>query len=177
MNSEHRSVVIIGAGPSGAIAAALLKRKGHDVLIIERQRFPRFSIGESLLSHCLDFIEEAGMLEAVQAAGFQTKHGAAFGWGERYTEFDFRDKFTAGHSSTYQVQRADFDKLLADQAESQGVEIRYEEEITAADFDGSQKWRDKDILLLKLESDVPAEIATPANIATEAPAVGTKTTI
>ena len=132
MNSEHRSVVIIGAGPSGAIAAALLKRKGHDVLIIERQRFPRFSIGESLLSHCLDFIEEAGMLEAVQAAGFQTKHGAAFGWGERYTEFDFRDKFTAGHSSTYQVQRADFDKLLADQAESQGVEIRYEEEITAA---------------------------------------------
>ncbi len=138
MNSEHRSVVIIGAGPSGAIAAALLKRKGHDVLIIERQRFPRFSIGESLLSHCLDFIEEAGMLEAVQAAGFQTKHGAAFGWGERYTEFDFRDKFTAGRSSTYQVQRADFDKLLADQAESQGVEIRYEEEITAAEFDGSR---------------------------------------
>ncbi|WP_181296476.1 NAD(P)/FAD-dependent oxidoreductase [Pseudomonas sp. Q2-TVG4-2] len=134
--SEHRSVVIIGAGPSGAIAAALLKRKGHDVLIIERQRFPRFSIGESLLSHCLDFIEEAGMLEAVQAAGFQTKHGAAFGWGERYTEFDFRDKFTEGHGSTFQVQRADFDKLLADQAESQGVEIRYEEEVTAANFVG-----------------------------------------
>ncbi|MCQ4320590.1 NAD(P)/FAD-dependent oxidoreductase [Stutzerimonas stutzeri] len=138
MNSGHRSVVIIGAGPSGAIAAALLKRKGHDVLIIERQRFPRFSIGESLLSHCLDFIEEAGMLEAVRAAGFQTKHGAAFGWGERYTEFDFRDKFTVGHDSTCQVQRADFDKLLADQAESQGVEIRYEEEVTAADFDRSR---------------------------------------
>lgn len=136
MNSEQRSVVVIGAGPSGAIAAALLKRKGHDVLIIERQLFPRFSIGESLLSHCLDFIEEAGMLEAVQAAGFQTKNGAAFGWGERYTEFDFRDKFTEGHGSTFQVQRADFDKLLADQAESQGVEIRYEEEITAADFEG-----------------------------------------
>lgn len=131
---ENRSVVVIGAGPSGAIAAALLKRKGHDVLIIERQRFPRFSIGESLLSHCLDFIEEAGMLEAVQAAGFQTKHGAAFGWGERYTEFDFREKFTEGHGSTYQVQRADFDKLLADQAQLQGVEIRYEEEIIAADF-------------------------------------------
>ncbi|TCD18743.1 NAD(P)/FAD-dependent oxidoreductase [Pseudomonas sp. IC_126] len=134
MNAEQRSVVVIGAGPSGAIAAALLKRKGHDVLIIERQRFPRFSIGESLLSHCLDFVEEAGMLEAVQAAGFQTKHGAAFGWGERYSEFDFRDKFTEGHGSTYQVLRADFDKLLADQAELQGVEIRYEEEIIAADF-------------------------------------------
>jgi flavin-dependent dehydrogenase len=135
---EQRQVVVIGAGPSGAIAAALLKRKGHDVLLLERQRFPRFSIGESLLSHCLDFVEEAGMLEAVRAAGFQTKHGAAFGWGERYTEFDFRDTFTPGQGSTYQVVRADFDKLLADQAELQGVEIRYEEEIFAADFSQAQ---------------------------------------
>ncbi len=133
---EQRQVVVIGAGPSGAIAAALLKRSGHDVLVLERQRFPRFSIGESLLSHCLDFVEEAGMLDAVRAAGFQTKHGAAFGWGERYTEFDFRDTFTKGQGSTYQVLRADFDKLLADQAELQGVEIRYEEEIFAVDFSG-----------------------------------------
>ena len=134
---EQRQVVVIGAGPSGAIASALLKRQGHDVLVLERQRFPRFSIGESLLSHCLDFVEEAGMLEAVKAAGFQTKHGAAFGWGERYTEFDFRDTFTPGQGSTFQVLRADFDKLLADQAELQGVDIRYEEEIVAADFDGT----------------------------------------
>lgn len=103
---EQRQVVVIGAGPSGAIAAALLNRNGHDVLVLERQRFPRFSIGESLLSHCLDFVEEAGMLDAVRAAGFQTKHGAAFGWGERYTEFDFRDTFTKGQGSTYQVLRA-----------------------------------------------------------------------
>lgn len=135
---EQRQVVVIGAGPSGAIAAALLKRNGHDVLVLERQRFPRFSIGESLLSHCLDFVEEAGMLDAVRAAGFQTKHGAAFGWGERYTEFDFRDTFTQGQGSTYQVLRADFDKLLADQAELQGVEIRYEEEIFAVDFSGAR---------------------------------------
>ena len=134
---EQRQVVVIGAGPAGAIAAALLKRQGHDVLVLERQRFPRFSIGESLLSHCLDFVEEAGMLEAVQAAGFQTKHGAAFRWGERYSEFDFRDTFTEGKGSTYQVLRADFDKLLADQAELQGVEIRYEEEIVAGDFSGN----------------------------------------
>ncbi|MCZ7166925.1 NAD(P)/FAD-dependent oxidoreductase, partial [Salmonella enterica] len=86
---ERRQVVVIGAGPSGAIAAALLKRNGHDVLIIEREHFPRFSIGESLLSHCIDFIEEAGMLEAVNAAGFQLKTGAAFAWGERYSAFDF----------------------------------------------------------------------------------------
>ncbi|MDU9395705.1 NAD(P)/FAD-dependent oxidoreductase [Pseudomonas sp. zfem003] len=131
---QQRQVVVIGAGPSGAIAAALLKRKGHDVLILERQRFPRFSIGESLLSHCLDFVEEAGMLDAVMAAGFQVKHGAAFAWGERYTDFDFREKFTPGKGSTFQVQRAPFDQLLADEAARQGVEIRYEEEIIAADF-------------------------------------------
>lgn len=131
---QQHQVVVIGAGPSGAIAAALLKRKGHDVLILERQRFPRFSIGESLLSHCLDFVEEAGMLDAVMAAGFQVKHGAAFAWGERYTDFDFREKFTPGKGSTFQVQRAPFDQLLADEAARQGVEIRYEEEIIAADF-------------------------------------------
>ncbi|MCE0462967.1 NAD(P)/FAD-dependent oxidoreductase [Pseudomonas uvaldensis] len=131
---ERRQVVIIGAGPSGAIAAALLKRKGHDVLVIERQHFPRFSIGESLLSHCLDFVEEAGMLEAVNAAGFQRKNGAAFVWGERYSAFDFGDTFSEGKPTTFQVQRADFDKLLADQAALQGVEIRYGEAIASADF-------------------------------------------
>ncbi|WPC05585.1 NAD(P)/FAD-dependent oxidoreductase [Pseudomonas benzenivorans] len=133
---EQRRIVVIGAGPSGAIASALLKRHGHDVLVLERQRFPRFSIGESLLSHCLDFVEEAGMLEAVRAAGFQVKHGAAFAWGERYTDFDFRDTFTPGQGSTFQVQRAQFDQLLADEAQRQGVEIRFEEEIVAADFAG-----------------------------------------
>jgi len=134
---ETRQIVIIGAGPSGAIAAALLKRHGHDVLVLERQQFPRFSIGESLLSHCLDFVEEAGMLDAVKAAGFQTKHGAAFAWGDKRSAFDFRDKFTQGHGSTYQVIRADFDQLLADQAALQGVEIRYQEEIISADFSGA----------------------------------------
>ncbi|MHC8297510.1 NAD(P)/FAD-dependent oxidoreductase [Pseudomonas sp. LB3P58] len=131
---EHRQVVVIGAGPSGAIAAALLKRKGHDVLMIERQHFPRFSIGESLLSHCLDFVEEAGMLEAVNAAGFQMKNGAAFAWGEQYSAFDFGETFSNGKPTTFQVQRADFDKLLADQAALQGVDVRYGEAIVSVDF-------------------------------------------
>jgi flavin-dependent dehydrogenase len=133
---EHREVVVIGAGPAGAVAAALLKRQGHDVLMLERQQFPRFSIGESLLAHCLEFVEEAGMLPAVQAAGFQVKNGAAFACGERYTHFDFRDKFSPGPGTTFQVQRAHFDKVLADDAARQGVEVRYLQEVTAADFDG-----------------------------------------
>jgi flavin-dependent dehydrogenase len=103
--------------------------------MIERQHFPRFSIGESLLSHCLDFVEEAGMLEAVNAAGFQLKNGAAFAWGEQYSAFDFGDTFSHGKPTTFQVQRADFDKLLADQAALQGVEVRYGEAIVSVDFD------------------------------------------
>ncbi|HTX24804.1 MAG TPA: NAD(P)/FAD-dependent oxidoreductase [Steroidobacteraceae bacterium] len=129
--SERREIVVIGAGPAGAIAAALLKRRGRDVLVLERQRFPRFSIGESLLVHCLDFVAEAGMLEAVDAAGFQYKNGAAFRRGMQSGTFDFGDSFTPGRASTYEVERAPFDKLLADEAARQGVEIRYETETVA----------------------------------------------
>jgi flavin-dependent dehydrogenase len=134
---EHHEVVIIGAGPAGAVAAGLLRRQGHEVLVLERQRFPRFSIGESLLAHCIEFIDEAGMLPAVQAAGFQVKNGAAFAWGDRYTAFDFRDKFSPGPGTTFQVLRARFDKILADEAARQGAEVRYEQEVVAVDFDGA----------------------------------------
>lgn len=138
-------VVIIGAGPSGSIAGALLKRRGWNVLVLEGQRFPRFSIGESLLVHCLDFVEEAGMLPAVTAAGFQFKNGAAFVRGDEYGDFDFSDSFTPSRGSTFQVQRAAFDKLLADEAEKQGVEIRYEVRVTAVDLDaGSPRVRARD---------------------------------
>jgi flavin-dependent dehydrogenase len=137
MTNEHRQVVVIGAGPSGSIAAALLRQRGRDVLVLERQRFPRFSIGESLLVHCLDFVAEAGMLEAVDAAGFQYKNGAAFAHGAQYSDYDFGQRFMPGRPSTYQVQRATFDKLLADEASRQGVEIRYEVEIVATGVAGA----------------------------------------
>jgi flavin-dependent dehydrogenase len=130
---EQRDIVVVGAGPSGSIVSALLQRRGWDVLVLEAQQFPRFSIGESLLAHCLDFVAEAGMLEAVEAAGFQYKNGAAFIRGTQYGEFDFADKFTPGRDSTFQVQRAAFDQLLADEAAKQGVEIRYEVRVASVD--------------------------------------------
>ncbi|EKO3989056.1 FAD-binding protein, partial [Vibrio fluvialis] len=77
MNIQQRQVVIIGAGPSGSTAAALLLKQGIDVLVVEKAQFPRFSIGESLLPACMEVVEEAGMTDAVQAAGFQFKNGAA----------------------------------------------------------------------------------------------------
>jgi flavin-dependent dehydrogenase len=86
----------------------------------------------------MEFIEQAGMLDAVQAAGFQLKTGAAFLHKDKHSEFCFADKFTPGFDSTYQVQRNRFDALLADEAQRMGVEIRWQQEVIAADFSGSK---------------------------------------
>jgi flavin-dependent dehydrogenase len=130
--------LIIGAGPSGAIAAALLANKGRKVLVLEKEEFPRFSIGESLLPQCMVFLEEAGMLEAVQAGGFQVKNGAGFQYAGKYTDFNFTEKFTPGPGTTFQVQRARFDKILADESARSGADIRYRHEITAVDVSGTR---------------------------------------
>lgn len=135
---SQSDVLIIGAGPSGAIAGALLAQKGYRVTMLERARFPRFSIGESLLPQSMAYIEEAGMLAAVQAEGFQFKNGAAFSWREQRSEYDFRQKFSPGWGTTFQVQRARFDQILADEAARQGVDVRYEHEITAFAREGDE---------------------------------------
>jgi len=135
---ESTEVLIIGAGPSGSLAAALLRQQGRQVLILEREQFPRFSIGESLLPQSMEYLEQAGMLRAVVEQGFQFKNGASFMRNGEYTEFDFRDKHTAGWGTTYQVQRSVFDHVLANEAERFGAQIRYRHEVTAVDLDGPQ---------------------------------------
>lgn len=137
MKEVVSDIVIIGAGPAGAVAGALLVQRGWSVSVIERAEFPRFSIGESLLPQCMEFLEAADMLEAVRAAGFQFKNGAAFEWGGARTAFDFTEKFSPGHGTTFQVQRADFDRILADEAERQGVKIFYRHSIRAAQIDAA----------------------------------------
>ena len=138
MTLETTDVLIVGAGPAGSVAAAFLRQQGRRVLVLEREQFPRFSIGESLLPQSMEYIQSAGMLQDVVEAGFQFKNGAAFAWGDKYTDFDFRDKFSDGWGTTYQVQRATFDKVLADAAERQGAEIRYRHEVTAVDLEGER---------------------------------------
>lgn len=135
---EDCDVLIIGAGPSGSVAAALLRQQGRHVIVIEREQFPRFSIGESLLPQSMVFLEQAGMLQAVVEAGFQFKNGAAFVHGERYTAFDFRDKHSSGWGTTYQVPRADFDHILAREVERQGAVVRYRETVSAVTTDARQ---------------------------------------
>ncbi|HET9679760.1 MAG TPA: NAD(P)/FAD-dependent oxidoreductase [Gammaproteobacteria bacterium] len=126
-------VLIIGAGPAGAVAAALLVQKGYSVIVLERSRFPRFSIGESLLPQSVNFLKQAGMLDAVRKAGFQYKDGAAFIWKDKYETFVFADKSSEGPDSTYQVERAKFDDLLAKEAARMGADVRFEHEIRSVD--------------------------------------------
>jgi len=118
-------IAIIGAGPSGAIAASLLRQRNYKVTILEQAFFPRFSIGESLLPQCMDYIAEAGMEDVIARAGFQHKNGAAFACNGLSASFDFRQKFSSGPGTTYQVQRAEFDNLLALGAAEAGAEVRF----------------------------------------------------
>lgn len=130
-------VLIIGAGPAGATAAALLHSEGFRLLVVEKQRFPRFVIGESLLPHCMDLLQEAGLLECVAEQRFMQKNGAVFFRDHETCNFDFSAQFTAGWRYTYQVPRADFDKALADAVAARGVEILYEHGVTAVSFEPS----------------------------------------
>ncbi|MBT7293998.1 MAG: NAD(P)-binding protein, partial [Rhodospirillaceae bacterium] len=127
-------VAIIGAGPAGAVAASLLAAKGYDTVILERQEFPRFSIGESLLPQCMEVLDEAGMLDAVVSAKFQLKNGAAFERNGDRAVFDFSDKFSLGCSTAFEVQRDRFDKILADRAAASGAAVHYRCEITGVDL-------------------------------------------
>ncbi|MFY8275198.1 NAD(P)/FAD-dependent oxidoreductase [Pseudoalteromonas sp. SSDWG2] len=136
-NNSTVDVVVIGAGPSGALASALLKQRGWQVCVLEGQHFPRFSIGESLLPQCMHFLQEAGLDKVVDdnadSLGFQFKNGAAFHYHGTDTFIDFTDKFSEGRGTTYQVKRAAFDKLLADTVAKQGVDIRYGHRVVAFD--------------------------------------------
>jgi flavin-dependent dehydrogenase len=143
MNTIQKTdVVIIGAGPSGSSAAALLRQKGYAVTIIEKQYFPRFSIGESLLPQCMVFLEEAGLLdtvrEHVESRGFQFKNGAAFLCGQKCSHYNCTEKFTDGPGTTWQVRRADFDHLLAQQAQQYGADVRFGHEVIAVDVESEQ---------------------------------------
>src|SRR3982751_4770594 len=137
MQIEKTDVLVIGAGPAGTIAASIVNKAGYSVKIVEKQLFPRFQIGESLLPRCMEALDEAGFLEAVKAKNFQQKFGAKFVKDGKICDYYFADQFTKGWSWTWQVPRAEFDKTLADTVEKMGVAVCYETEVTAITFNGS----------------------------------------
>lgn len=148
-------VIIIGAGPAGSVASAYLNKEGYNVVVLEKETMPRFVIGESLLPKCMSDLEESGLIKAVQSQDFQIKTGATFFRGESSLAFEFSEQYTEGWDHALQVKRAKFDKVLIDEAENQGVDVRYECEVkdveTSADIQ-RVKYLNKEGKLVELES-------------------------
>jgi len=138
MNTEKVDVLVIGAGPSGTVAASIVNKAGFKVKIVEKLKFPRFVIGESLLPRCMEALTEAGFVDAVKAKGFQEKFGAKFVKNDMICDYLFADQFTAGWNWTWQVPRGEFDKTLADTVESMGVPISYETTVVNIVFTGTR---------------------------------------
>lgn len=137
MTTEKVDVLVIGAGPAGTVAASIIHQAGYSVKIVEKLKFPRFVIGESLLPRSMEALQEAGFIDAIKAKGFQEKYGAKFVKGNSVCDFTFKEQHTPGWNWTWQVTRADFDKTLADTVESMGVPVSYETTVTGIRFDGS----------------------------------------
>lgn len=117
-------VAIIGGGPAGSTAATLLARKGRKVVVIERENFPRFHIGESLLPYSMAAFDRLGVREKLEKWA-QPKFGGeiATTCGTRSRKFYFKDGFRLKHQSAYQVTRSEFDKMMLDNARESGVEV------------------------------------------------------
>ncbi|HEX8545630.1 MAG TPA: NAD(P)/FAD-dependent oxidoreductase [Cytophagaceae bacterium] len=137
MTIEKVDVLVIGAGPSGTVAASMVRQKGYNVKIVEKLKFPRFVIGESLLPRCMEALSEAGFIEAIKAKGFQEKFGAKFVRKGKICDFNFSSQFTEGWNWTWQVPREEFDKTLADTVQAMGVPIEYETEVKDIKFEGT----------------------------------------
>lgn len=147
---KNIDVLVIGAGPSGSILSSLLHKNGLDVLVVDKEVFPRFVIGESLLPFCMHAMEQAGLLDAVmdneEKLGFQYKNGAAFARGAddnsiEYTYIDFCDKSSKGFGTTFQVRRGVFDKLLIDTAAKKGVNVLFGVKAEKFDFNEDENGR------------------------------------
>jgi flavin-dependent dehydrogenase len=129
-------VIVIGGGPAGSTAATALAQRGFHVVLLEREHFPREHIGESLLPASMPFLEWLGVLPRIEEAAFLPKWGATMVWGRGREPWSWYFRETnQRYPHTYQVWRADFDKILLDNSRAQGVEVREGCRVTAAAFD------------------------------------------
>jgi halogenation protein CepH len=126
---EEFDVVVVGGGPAGATAAAAVAMRGHRVLLLERQTFPRYQIGESLLPSTVHGVcRILGVEDEVARAGFKLKRGGTFRWGRNRDPWQFSfalsPRLADPTSFAYQVERSRFDAILLDNARRVGVDVR-----------------------------------------------------
>jgi flavin-dependent dehydrogenase len=135
MKGELYDVAIIGGGPAGSTAATLLAKTGRRVIVFERERFPRFHIGESLLPFSMQQFDRLGVREKLDRT-FLPKYGGEImaACGTRGVKFYFKDGFRSRRDQAYQVTRSEFDKLLLDHSQENGAEVHEETEVTKLDF-------------------------------------------
>ncbi len=131
---ESCDVLVIGAGPAGSVAAAFVEKAGFHVRVVEKEKFPRFVIGESLLPRCMEVFEACDLLDVVRKKGFQEKFGAKFVRNGNVADYNFSDQFSPGWTWTWQVPRAEFDTTLTDALRERGLQIDFETTVTAIEF-------------------------------------------
>jgi len=132
---KNYDVAIIGGGPAGSTAATLLSKAGRRVIVLEREKFPRFHIGESLLPFSMQTFTRLGLQEKLRAH-FVEKFGGeiAEAGGEKAAKFYFKDGFASRTDRSYQVTRSKFDKMMLDHAGESGAEICEETSVDDVTF-------------------------------------------
>ena len=137
--NTHYDAIIIGAGPAGSTAAALLAEKGRQVLVIEKEKFPRYHIGESLMPFCWFTLDRLGVLGEMERIAYTKKHSVQFVTpdGRQSQPFYFFQHYDHPSATTWQVERADFDMMLLANARGKGAEVREETRVTRTIKDDS----------------------------------------
>jgi flavin-dependent dehydrogenase len=138
-NSHDCDVLIIGAGPAGTSAATMLAGRGHRVLVLEREKFPRYHIGESMLPFCYEPLKRLGLVEKLKASHFVKKYSVQFVSpnGKASQPFYFFNRYDRETiAQTWQILRSEFDQMLVENARSRGAEVREEITVTSLLRDG-----------------------------------------
>jgi FADH2-dependent halogenase len=136
---QHPDIIIIGGGPAGSSAGAVLARKGHTVLLLEKQRFPRFHIGESLLPFMAGQLGRMQLLAQIEKHNFPKKFGTEFTDDQGgFKRIDFTSHGAGRKLYSYQVERSIFDNIMLQQAKDAGVQVLEEANVTRLLFEGEK---------------------------------------